>query len=245
MVSGRGGDRDGAGRPKNPEKSKTVYVPVSLAEALQPKIETYRRKLKAINKNAALSEEERKKAIDDLGLCGSWMFPQGSKPSTLKLPCFPVAATPGADGFAHEAIFVDGDKNDNDMEVLSSLVDDPDSTFLVKVSGDSMKGVNINDGDILVVEKWYTNRTIKEGQVVIASFSSGSQVVKLFHRISSKKIQLISANQSSDYPPISISGDSQDILKIDGIVKHYGVAQQWITQTNDKPFPTFNLKQWL
>lgn len=241
----RGGGRDGAGRPKNPEKSKTVYIPVSLAEALKPKLEVYRRKLRALNNDRALSEEDRVKAINELGLCGSWIFPQGTKPPTLRLPCFPVAATPGAAGFANEGNFADEDTNDNNMEVLSSLIDDPDNTFLVKVSGESMKGVNINDGDILVVEKWDGNKTIKEGQIVIASFGSGSQVVKLFHRISKSKIQLISANQSPKYPPIPISPDSQDTLQIDGIVKHYGIAQQWISQTSNKPFPTFSPEQWL
>lgn len=235
--SGRGGDREGNGRPKNPEKSGSIWVPDSLAEALRPKLEVYRRKLGTITSNKSLSEEEKQQAIDDLGLCGPWMFPPSLRPRTISLPCFSVAATPGAAGFADETA--------EEMEILSSLVDDPQGTFLVKVSGDSMKGVDIKNGDILVVERRNKEKDIKQGQVVIASFASGSQVVKLFHRISKNKIQLISANNSDKYPTISISGDSQEDIKIEGIVRHYGVTMQWVVQADRKPFPAFNVKDWI
>lgn len=85
------------------------------------------------------------------------------------------------------------------------------STFLVTASGDSMVNANIQDGDMLIV-----NKDIKptHGKIIIAAVDSELTVKRL--EIMSEKIQLVAENPN--YLPIEINDETS--LVILGVVTH-------------------------
>lgn len=87
------------------------------------------------------------------------------------------------------------------------LITRPESSFLLRVSGDSMTGEGIMEGDLVIVEK---GREPKEGDVVIAEVD-GEWTMKYFRK-QGKQIILEAANPK--YPVIR----PQQELKIGGVV---------------------------
>jgi SOS regulatory protein LexA len=87
------------------------------------------------------------------------------------------------------------------------LVTKPESSFLLRVSGDSMIGEGIREGDMVIVEK---GRAPKEGDVVIAEVD-GEWTMKYFRK-QGKQIILEAANPK--YPVIK----PQQELKLGGVV---------------------------
>jgi len=87
------------------------------------------------------------------------------------------------------------------------LVARPDASFLLQVSGDSMNGAGIIEGDLVIVEK---GREPKTGDIVIAEVD-GEWTMKYFRKYD-KEVVLESAN--AKYPPIK----PRQELKIGGIV---------------------------
>ena len=87
------------------------------------------------------------------------------------------------------------------------LITKPESSFLLKVSGDSMIGEGIVEGDLVIVEK---GRSPKIGDVVIAEID-GEWTMKYFQQ-KGKQIILVAANPK--YPDIIPKTE----LKLGGIV---------------------------
>jgi DNA polymerase V len=92
--------------------------------------------------------------------------------------------------------------NGEDFDLASYLVRHPEHTFFVKVSGQSMIGCGIEDGDILIVDKSLAPR---QSDVVIAQVD-GSFTVKQFKR-EHGRLRLVPAN--SDYSSIEIGEDAR------------------------------------
>ena len=87
------------------------------------------------------------------------------------------------------------------------LISRPDSSFLLQVSGDSMIGEGIKEGDLVIVEK---GREPRNGDIVIAEVD-GEWTMKYFRR-QGKQVVLEAANPK--YPIIKPKTE----LKIGGIV---------------------------
>ena len=87
------------------------------------------------------------------------------------------------------------------------LITRPESSFLVKVSGDSMTGAGIMDGDMVIVEK---GREPKNGDIVLAEVD-GEWTMKYFVR-RKKEIVLEAANPK--YPTIRPRNE----LRLGGII---------------------------
>ncbi len=87
----------------------------------------------------------------------------------------------------------------------------PDSTYLVRVNGDSMIDENIFDGDILIID---AKEEPADGKIVIAALN-GEMAVKTLRRIDGR-LYLYSANKN--FLPIEIGPYMQ--FDIQGIVKH-------------------------
>jgi repressor LexA len=87
------------------------------------------------------------------------------------------------------------------------LITRPESSFLVKVSGDSMTGAGIMDGDMVIVEK---GREPKNGDIVLAEVD-GEWTMKYFIR-KGKEIVLEAANPK--YPTIRPRNE----LRLGGII---------------------------
>lgn len=84
------------------------------------------------------------------------------------------------------------------VDIFDRIVRHPTSTFLVKVKGDSMVGQNIQEGDILVVDK---SLIAKNNSIVIA-YIDGEFTVKRYFK-NGRNICLYPANEN--YKPIQIS----------------------------------------
>lgn len=100
---------------------------------------------------------------------------------------------------------------DCQIDLNSYLIDNPTSTFLVRVSGTSMVDVGILSGDILIVDK---SVPISEGQIVVASVDGEFTVKRLQKR--GGTLFLVAANKN--FKPIEIR--QGDEFQIWGVVKH-------------------------
>lgn len=97
------------------------------------------------------------------------------------------------------------------VDLNNLLAPKPHTSFMVRVSGESMKDEGIFEGDILIVDK---SELPSEGKVVIAALN-GELLVKTYREIEGK-VYLFSANQK--FLPIEIFPYSE--LSIQGVVKH-------------------------
>jgi SOS regulatory protein LexA len=87
------------------------------------------------------------------------------------------------------------------------LVSNPEATFLLKVSGDSMSGAGILPGDMILVDK---GRTPRSGDIVVAEVD-GAWTMKYLKK-QGKKVALLPANPR--YKPIH----PQSELRVAGVV---------------------------
>ncbi|NDL66031.1 translesion error-prone DNA polymerase V autoproteolytic subunit [Acerihabitans arboris] len=90
------------------------------------------------------------------------------------------------------------------------MIRHPSATYLIRVSGDSMVGAGIGDGDLLVVDR---SLTAEHGDIVIAAVNSEFTVKELYLR---QLTQLIPYNRA--YCMIVI-GTEED-LEIFGVVTY-------------------------
>lgn len=90
------------------------------------------------------------------------------------------------------------------LDLNDLLIDNPTATFFVRVSGDSMEGAKIFNGDILVVDR---SVTPLDGCIVVAAVY-GEMVVKRLSKHAGR-VELLSEN--AEYAPISIN-DAEDIF---------------------------------
>lgn len=86
---------------------------------------------------------------------------------------------------------------DGDLSLDEHLIDDRDATFVVRVTGDSMTGAAIHDGDELLVDR---SKTPRDGDVVIAVLDGELTVKRL--RVTPDGVVLQADN--SQYPDISV-----------------------------------------
>ncbi len=93
------------------------------------------------------------------------------------------------------------------MSMDEYLVTRPEASFLLQVSGDSMTGAGIMEGDLVIIEK---GRDPKTGDIVIAEVD-GEWTMKYFHR-KGKDIVLEAANPK--YPDIIARTE----LRVGGVV---------------------------
>ena len=99
---------------------------------------------------------------------------------------------------------------ENSRDVVSMdeyLVARPDSSFLLRVTGDSMTGAGIMDGDLVIVER---HRTPKSGDIVLAEVD-GQWTLKYLRRLG-KEAVLEAANPA--YPTIH----PKEELRIGGVI---------------------------
>lgn len=86
--------------------------------------------------------------------------------------------------------------------ILQRMIHDITSTFIIRVSGHSMEGAGISDGDELII-----NRALerKDGSIVIAVIDGELTVKRL--RLTARGVVL--AAENSDYPDIQVPALSE------------------------------------
>ena len=88
------------------------------------------------------------------------------------------------------------------LDLNELLIKNPPATFFVKVAGDSMTGVGINSGDILIVDR---SIEAANGKVVIAAVNGELTVKRLLK--DNNSCSLVAENP--DYAPLEINEESQ------------------------------------
>lgn len=109
----------------------------------------------------------------------------------LPLPLFHSRVQAGFPSPADDSI-------ENRLDLNELIVNHPSATFFVRAVGTSMQGANINDGDILVVDR---SITATDGKIVIAILN-GEFTVK---RIALGKNQITLLPENPNFPPILVS----------------------------------------
>ena len=118
---------------------------------------------------------------------------------------FLVAGDAVAAGFPSPA----QDYFDGSLDLNDHLIRDRTSTFIVRVSGESMSGAGISDGDELVVDR---SLTPTHGSVVIAILD-GELTVK---RLELNRGGVVLRAENPEYPPIHVAELSE--LQVWGVV---------------------------
>jgi DNA polymerase V len=122
--------------------------------------------------------------------------------SKMPLPFYTACISAGFPSPAEDHI-------EKTLDLNELLVQHPQATFFVRVSGTSMVGAGIGDKDILIVD-----RSIEptHGKIVIAVLD-GDLTVKRLHR---KNGQILLLPESPNFKPIEIKKESD--LQIWGVV---------------------------
>ena len=105
---------------------------------------------------------------------------------------------------------------DGTIDLNTLLIERPAATFLMRVTGDSMKNASILGGDLVVVDRSVEPRP---GHIVIAVLD-GDLTLKRLHRLQSGQAMLQAENP--DYPPFIIGEEMT--AEIWGVV--VGVVRQ-------------------
>ncbi len=102
------------------------------------------------------------------------------------------------------------DYEDGKLDLNSYVIDNPTSTFFLRVAGHSMTGVGLQDGDVVVVDK---SLDPQPGKQVIAILD-GEFTVKTFSK--DKMGRVILKAENPDYPHIYPSSEQE--FQIWGVV---------------------------
>jgi len=97
------------------------------------------------------------------------------RPEPLTLPRYPLLSVPVPAGFPSPAT----DFAEDSLNLDDYLIEHQEATFFVRVTGNSMTGFGIHDGDLLVVDR---SKTPADRQIIVAVID-GAFTVKQLCRI--------------------------------------------------------------
>lgn len=181
--SGRGGRREGSGRPRNDSRLYAFRAGGEVADYIDQQE----------NKTSFLIEcvrEHMREEEPDFSRIGKVCRADELDP--LYLNRFDVKVVAGF------PIPLNNDERAQKIDVLRMLCPYPEATYLISVEGDSMIDSNIQSGDILVIDK--SNRNPTEKQAAMCELN-GEYTVKYVRRHDGKT-WLVPANKN--YPEIEI-----------------------------------------
>lgn len=95
------------------------------------------------------------------------------------------------------------------VDLNNFLLDDPDRTFLIRVTGKSMINAGINSGDLLIVDK---SISAENGKIVVASINNELLVKRLVIKGSNQILK----SENADYPDFEVK--DTDKFEIWGVV---------------------------
>lgn len=144
----RGGAREGAGRPKGTSKLYAFRADKEVAEIID------KQENKTDFIKACIFKEWESSQVPHFDKIGTAIPANKIKP--MSLPFFDVKIVAGF------PIPLSTDEKAQDVELLQMLCPYPDSSYLIRVQGDSMIDAGVNDGDILIVDKSQRNPSEKE-----------------------------------------------------------------------------------
>lgn len=95
------------------------------------------------------------------------------------------------------------------INLNSYLIDSPNSTFLLEVSGDSMIDAGVTPGDKVVVDR---SLHARNGDMVVATID-GAFTLKYFSKDKKGKVALVAANKARYKDPI-FPNESMEIIGV-------------------------------
>lgn len=193
--SGRGGRRPGAGRPRTDSRLYTFRAGGQVANYIDDHENKTSFLIDCIKRRIREDEE----ALARIG----HVYPAESI-EPLVLPSFDLKVRAGF------PIPLDNDERSQKIDMLRMLCPYPESSYLIRVEGDSMIESDIHSGDILVVDK--SRRNPSENEVAMCELN-GEYTVK-YVREHDGRHWLVPANPA--YPEIQIEED--DDFSVWGVV---------------------------
>ena len=185
-----GGKRPGAGRKtKFGEPTTLIRVP----ESARPVVIDFLNEL-VLKRQAETPEQQWPAHLQPVRMA--------EHPTAFKVPLFAHSVRAGFPSPADDYVADTLDLNDH-------LMPRKEASFLLRAKGDSMIGVGIHDGDILVIDR---SITATDGRVVIATLD-GQFTVKTLEK-KRGRIRLLPANP--EFAPIEIKDEQE--LQIWGVV---------------------------
>ena len=103
------------------------------------------------------------------------------------------------------------DHVENQLSLDDYLVPNPDATFFVRASGDSMTGAGIFDGDLLIIDR---SLEVKSNQIVLAVLDTEFTI----KRFLKTKDQIVLKPENKMFEPIHVKKDQN--FMIWGVVVH-------------------------
>lgn len=194
-----GGARPGAGRPckENGSRLYTFRAGGEMAEYLNMQEHRTEFIKHAIQK--AMADEE-----PDFSALGT-VIP-ATKVKEMNVNFFDIGIVAGF------PVPLDNDEKAQSIELLKMLCPYPESSYLIRVKGNSMIDAGINNGDIVIVDK--SNRNPSPDQVAVCEYN-GEYTLKHFE-MRGDAGWLIPANP--EYPEIKVTND--DTFRIWGTVTY-------------------------
>ena len=176
-----GGARSGAGRPKGTgkykEPTKAIRVPEGSISYIKEFLENYPN-------------------VTELGTAQ----PNNNESNVVRLE-IPLFSSTVAAGYPSPA----EDHVEDTLDLNEYMVQRPDTTFMLRVEGESMKNAGIMPNDILVVD-----RSLKatHKKIVIAALDGELTVKRLYHR--GGLVKLLPENPA--YPEIELESESDLVI---------------------------------
>jgi DNA polymerase V len=181
-VQNHGGNRIGAGRPKGSgkykEPTKAIRVPEGSITYIKEFLESY----------------------PDVTEIGPFAGARVNLDNIVRLQ-IPLFSSTVAAGYPSPA----EDHVDDTLDLNEYMVQRPDSTFMLRVEGESMKNVGIMPDDILVVD-----RSLKAShrKIIIAAIDGELTVKRLYHR--GGLVKLLPENPA--YPEIELESEAELVI---------------------------------
>ena len=184
-----GGARAGAGRPKGDSRLFTFRCPGDLADRLDEQ----ENKTEFIRRSLSKAVKEQDGALASLGEMTS-----AAAVRPMHLPLYDQRVVAGF------PVPLDNDERSQDIDMLRLLCPHPESSYLIRVQGESMIDAGIESGDIVIVDK--SRRDPSEKEIAVCELN-GEYTLKRVAVDRDGTRWLVPANP--DYPRFPISdGDS-------------------------------------
>ena len=198
IKSGRGGRRPGSGRPRGDARLYTFRAGGDIAKAL----DAQKDRTAFIKDSIQKALQSREPDFSRIGLAVP-----ASRTRGLSIPSFDVRVVAGF------PVPLDNDEISQDIDMLHLLCPHPESSYLIRVQGESMIDAGIESGDIVIVDK--SRRNPSEKEIAVCELN-GEYTLKRVALEKDGTRWLIPANP--DYPRFPIHDG--DTFSVWGIVTY-------------------------
>ncbi len=99
------------------------------------------------------------------------------------------------------------------LDIREYLIKNPEATFLVRASGESMTNIGIFSGDILIVDR---SLVVKNNSIIVVSIDGELTVKRLVRK--NKESYLYLKSENSEYPDIKLNPENN--IRVWGVVTY-------------------------